>query len=153
MFLTNFNQCLPTKCYLCRATYFVNTPLENFTILRSEVALLLAETCSGGVGTSNTPLKRRAWPFALIRMELFTKKLSNNKLLDTQFLINRYNRDVWYYKLTFSPGNVEIRDYLITPRKFIILFKYHKADSLSEKNLSANKISSRGQGFLYLLRC
>ena len=41
--------------------------------------------------------------------------------------------------MTFSSGNVEIRDYLITPRKLIILFKYNKADSLSKKKFSADK--------------
>ena len=41
--------------------------------------------------------------------------------------------------MTISPGNVEIREYLVTPREFVILFRYDKADSLPEKNLSVNK--------------
>ena len=47
--------------------------------------------------------------------------------------------DDLYHNLTFSSRHVEIRDYLMTPRKSIILFKYHKADPLSEENVSANK--------------
>ena len=71
-FLTNCNQ-----YYAFIVTYFENTPQGNFTILPSEMAFSI-NVCK---------------PYLLIRMELLMKKLSNNKSLAIEFLINRHDRD------------------------------------------------------------
>ena len=52
MFLTNSNQYLLTKYYLCRATYFAYTPQRNLTILPCKVAHLPTKT---GTGESHLP--------------------------------------------------------------------------------------------------